>query len=322
MYVCCLLLHLLLSTPSPAPATAPAPLPAPQALYLSDDLGNSWTTYTEGLPAGALAMDLAEIGGDLYLSTDRYGFFRLPAGDCVWVPFESGLPDAKEVSFTALAGTPELLALATFQNGVYFSRDRGATWHRPALNLDGVITLSLTFHDGVLYAGTDKGVYQYMTATGLFSPVGEERFAVYGLLSHAAGLVVARQNGFGLLRDGRIAWADAHTKSAVIQLFTEGDQTYALTAVGTIYRSADLIQWYTPSGPAPALADAKNRDASTYLAAGFHAPSCSVVNGRPALGEALWHGWRPALPAELREGMSTRVRATGRGWMVLVRGGC
>ena len=320
-----LLFALLTATFLTAPLPEPPPADRqPRALYLSPD-GNRWDDLTEGLPDSVMAGQVLEVGADLYLTAFPHGLFYLPEGDCVWQSIGSGLPPAGKVIYSAFAGTEELLVLGTQRWGLYVSRDGGRTWTHPERNVDDRMVLSLAVHRGQLYAGTDAGLWQSRDGGRSWSLTHEENTAIYGLHSRPEGLVVARQNGLGLLVGDALDWSALRTDWAVTQLLSEGEFTYALTAGGEVLRTTDGTSWMTPDGPA--------RDRSRHAAtdAGLWprewqprgiTKTLHTNDAGSSLGEALWRGYWPSLPAQLPTEWSIRVAQGNRGWMVWVRSGC
>ena len=271
----------------------------PEALYLSGDHGESWTGFTDGLPADALSQQLIDVEGDLFLTTSQHGLFHLPENECEWRPIGEGLPDRRSVNYTAIDGDGERMVLATLDQGIYVSEDGGKHWRKPVFNIVDRRVMCLEAHGGVLYAGTGAGIWESFDYGASWRFGEGEMFPVYDLLSHDNQLLIARQNGLGVVGEDGITWSAIETRSAVTQLFAEGDGVYALTASREVLRSADGHNWSVR----PASAGNGNMSSEH-------------------IGEAPWGGFWPSLPVDLPPNYSTRLLKNGRGWVCLVRGGC
>ncbi|OAV42743.1 hypothetical protein [Lewinella sp. 4G2] len=270
----------------------------PGALFLSSDQGKTWTDFTDGLPADALSLQLLDHEGDLFLTTSMHGLFTLPENECEWRPIGEGLPDPRHFTYGAMEAHGDHMVMATFQHGIFISDDRGAHWRRPVLNISNQQVMCLEFHDGVLYAGTGAGIWQSHDYGRNWQFNGGEMFPVYGLLSHNGRLVVAQQNGLGVVNGKDISWSPVTTQTAVTQLLPAGDFVYAVTASHEVFRSENGGAWATPDDNSSTQADPD------------------------PMTRALWNGFWPALPVKLPKNYSTRLVPDARGWMALVRGGC
>lgn len=108
---------------------------ADDRIWQSLDGGDSWDSFSEGLPAlpvNALTQDPES--GDLYAGTDA-GVYVRPAGSSSWTPYKSGLPEVLCSDIGIRQSTGELL-LATYGRGLW-----KAPLHTPPARDAGIVAI-------------------------------------------------------------------------------------------------------------------------------------------------------------------------------------
>jgi len=111
-------------------------------VFVSDDLGDTWTDYNQGLVGGfansqLFIIDMAVVGDSLYLATDGSGAWVRNLTSGIWSPFGNAFAPAQASGMNAIAGGNGRLFAAGGFNGTVFYRDPGQPdW-----------TLSLLFND-------------------------------------------------------------------------------------------------------------------------------------------------------------------------------
>jgi len=184
-----------------------------QGVFVSDDLGATWTAFNEGLTGGLLDSQLFissfEIaGGNLFAGTFGAGVYaRSLVGPSRWAHFgEVFEPEqASNVNTLALGGT-RLLAGAG-GNGTVFHRDPGdADWTPSGLGpngmLPGVQTQALLWTGNGWVAGTSVGVF--------LSPSGQEPWSLSSL-----GVVPLRSSAFTMFGATLVAAFDLATEAVI-----------------------------------------------------------------------------------------------------------
>ena len=289
------LLISLLSASAPAPQALPVggpPTVTPAVseeddatLFLSEDDGRNWCHLGEGLPAKTRPRIVIEHAETIYMTTFQDVWMLSPGTD-KWERRSAKLTNMDGI--TSIATDGDLLIIGTLFEGVYTSRNGGKSWSHPLFNIaEGGYIRSLFFHGGVLYAGSDVGVYRSFDGATTWSHTKELEM-INVIAEHGGEIYVARQNGVGIYRDGDIEWTDLTTGWAIGQLYSHGDYLYATSAKQEIFRTRDGTTWETP-------------DTAAADAGGSHAEV-------PA---ALWSGYLPQLPDEWPLGY---LIGTSRGW--------
>ncbi|MTB52102.1 hypothetical protein [Lewinella sp. W8] len=265
------------------------------ALYLSTDDGASWTNFAKGLPANVQTRTVFEHEGTLFLITGNHGIFRLAKNSDTWRRSSTGLP-FNEPFFhpLSLTVTGNVLVLGTFQDGVFLSRDGGRTWYASPDHFEQVAANFLPTGE-VLLAGTHAGIWTSGDNGEHWNRNEEDLTPINGMLMHRGKIHVARQNGMGVLEDGKIVWSEMRSDWAIIQLLQDEEYIYAVSAYREIFRSRDGKHWESPCEE-------------------------GIIRQPQTLAQYLWNGYRPAPPTQL---VPATIVNTSRGWVLPVNnGGC
>ena len=288
-----LLLPVLISFAVPS---AEQPQSSGPTLYLSRTAGANWVDFTEGLPSHAQPRGVAEApDGTLYLTTIGAGVWAMLPGDCVWQPRSSGLPLDDPYFFpVGMTVHGQRLILSNMIDGIWLSDDEGLNWRR-CQGKSPATAGAFYADDGLLLAGSHSGVWQSTDNGESWFQRAQFRDRINAITGYRGTIVVARQNGLGILAGDRIVWSPTTSDTALLQLFPEDDFVYAVNFLGEIFRSADGQHW--------------EKSARIATAAGPY----------PTLGEALWRGYRAGPDGDAPAGTITPTR---RGWVVGLRSGC
>jgi photosystem II stability/assembly factor-like uncharacterized protein len=145
-------------------------------LVRSEDAGATWQEV-EGLPLLLAFTFTADSSGRLWLGVDRRGVFRSLDGGITWRATNRGLAGSLiwDVAFDPFR--PRTLYASVEGTRFHRSTDGGATWTRSNAGLPVSESGTLPVYDlatdvhlpGVLYAGTDYGVYRSRDRGGRWS---------------------------------------------------------------------------------------------------------------------------------------------------------
>jgi photosystem II stability/assembly factor-like uncharacterized protein len=239
-----------------------------QGVFVSDDLGQTWSAFNQGLVGGfansqLFLVDFQVLGDRLYAATSGAGVYeRDLAGAGTWAPFGDAFEpnQASNLNSLALGGT-RLLASAG-ANGMVFDRDPGdADWTVSNLNnaglQPGLTPFSAAWTGTGWVVGTNAGIFRSVAgqepwtqldlnlgtvlATS-FATQGGHLFAAFDLLSAA---VIEESD------DDGATWQDAEIFPAVFvfKLAVGGTTLYAARADGLWRRPAGTVSVPGTSGP-------------------------------------------------------------------------
>ncbi|HSV96718.1 MAG TPA: putative glycoside hydrolase [Spirochaetota bacterium] len=177
-----LAIHLFAVAPAFSAGTRAVLLSEKNGLFVSNDNGNSWHRFNDGLPGEFVPLSITVDAADgLYLLTRHSGIFGRPMGASAWRSLNSDRfrlrselhPDRyrKITAFAADDARAGSLALAT-KHALYRSYDNGRSWASVPMKVlehNHYITALAFGPSGVLYAGTSfHGIYR-VTDRGLVS---------------------------------------------------------------------------------------------------------------------------------------------------------
>lgn len=209
-----------------------------QGVFVSDDLGGTWTGYNEGL-GGLGSFDIAELvvhGDSLYAATIGGGAWVRHLGSGPWIHFGDQIEALQASNMTAIAAGGSRLFAAGGFNGTVFYRDPGQSdWTLSLLFNDrfapGLAGLSAIWTGRRWVVGSNIGIFH--SATGQepwtqvdfgihpvlfvgFAQLGEDLFASLGA---GGGTLITRS------RDDGVTWQNVDTLTSVF--------TYRLAGHGT-----------------------------------------------------------------------------------------
>ena len=231
-----------------------------QGVFISDNLGDSWVAFNQGLTGGILnthlfIVDFALDGGKLYAATSGDGpWMRNLATNANWTHFSSIFETNQSSNMNAIAaGGTRLLASAGF-NGTVFFRDAGdSEWTLSWLNNTGIApglaALTAIWTGSQWVVGANTGIFY--SAEGK-SPWTFVDLGIGTLLSTA--LATRGSDLFGAFGDGSTAlieysldhgvtWhvLDILPVTFVFALATHGDTLYAARFDGLWTRSTSTV---------------------------------------------------------------------------------
>lgn len=153
-------------------------LSASKGLLASENLGKSWRSDSDGLPAGTVPLHI-RIGKDLqYLATESSGLFARKEGSGKWISISppdfrlrrqfSETSAYRKISAIAIDPNDGKSIAAATKHGIYRSRDGGASWQEISLKGLGErnYVTALCIEGDSLYAGTSFNGFYGMDEKG------------------------------------------------------------------------------------------------------------------------------------------------------------
>ena len=201
-------------------------------------------------------------GGVLYAGSFGFGVFFSDDYGETWEAINNGLADrfilclSADENGTVYAGT--------VRGGVFRTKEDGKTWESIKAGLRFVEVKSLLAHQGMIYAGTGKGVYQWGEAAQKWSVVapGLEQTLIASLAMTSTSQLFAGTAGKGLYQIDATkhgTWQRVgdplvdpkeHLTHTFIRVTTVSPQQhlYVGTQDGGVYRSKDSGKTWKPIG--------------------------------------------------------------------------
>ena len=227
-----------------------------QGVFASDNLGDSWVAFNQGLTGGFLntqlfIADFALDGGKLYAATSGDGpWMRNLATNANWTHFSSIFEPNQASNMNGIAaGGTQLLASAGFNGTVFFRNAGDSDWTLSWLNNSGIApglaALTAIWSGSQWVVGANTGIF--------YSAQGKSpwTFVDLGISTLLSSALARRGNDlFGAFGDGSTAviefsldhgvtWHVLDTLPAtfVFALATHGDTLYAARFDGLWTRS-------------------------------------------------------------------------------------
>jgi len=205
-----------------------------QGVFVSDDLGDTWSDFSQGLagPGSHDIMDLLIRGDSLYAATDGSGVWVRNLTSGTWSRFGSAFASQPQAAAVASGGS-RLLACSGF-NGTVFFRDPGqADWTISLLLNDrfgaGLAGESAAWNGRGWVVGANNGVFHSATGAGPWTfvdfglnPLIHTAFALRGTdifvsLGAGGGTLIALSHDDGATWQGLDTLASALTYDLALQ---------------------------------------------------------------------------------------------------------
>ena len=185
-------------------------------IYLSSDLGNTWSTPDSGIVSNENVHVIIKHGTYVFAGTAIYGngIFRSSDNGRSWIPVNTGLPIG---SFLSLASNgQDLYAGTAFTGEVFRSTDDGMSWFYAGNGLPGNSNIAtLAARGSNVYAGLGSGEGVYYS-----SDSGENwiNISTSASISQVWALVLTDSNlfvgsigtGVFLTQDNGISWTEVN----------------------------------------------------------------------------------------------------------------
>lgn len=250
----------------------------------SEDGGNSWADYSEGLGGSGVEPNALEIDDDGRVFVGTAAGLYLLEDDLPWRRISS---DSLRVSSVALIGRDSILIGTHGQttSGVLRSDDGGATWTAINGNLDRPLHVSalITFGGNVIITATSSGVYRSSDggSSWMKSDVGLVEDGVYDIAADRTGALYAGTiigGGIYRSRSAAVSWEHIGLPATrVVSLaFGLNGEVYAAPTNGSVSVLTSASGEWNVLGQYDigALAVGSNGE---LLAASLHWPSLNLI---------------------------------------------
>ncbi len=124
-------------------------------IYISKDMGNSWTVFTNGLPLNSFINDIAVQSDKIYAGTDKGIFLSSDEGQN-WIDVSSNL---KNNNIRTIAVTDSAILVGTFSTGVWKSANEGKEWTHLSQLYNLQYVNDIIIKGNSIFAASDVYVY-------------------------------------------------------------------------------------------------------------------------------------------------------------------
>jgi photosystem II stability/assembly factor-like uncharacterized protein len=205
----------------------------------STDCGITWQQIKAGVQdSSAYMVHLTVSEGTFFASTDKYVLYTIGREDTAWTQVDSLSGDVRISSLYASGST---LYMGTYGGRILVSEDLAATWSEVYECPFECPVTCLCRKDGILFAGTWKGVFRSVNGSPLLmkSDTGLTAQVVASVL-HAGATVFAGSltNGLYASTDDGAHWNPIHDDIRADHLALKDSTIFAGTTDG-IFRSDD-----------------------------------------------------------------------------------
>jgi photosystem II stability/assembly factor-like uncharacterized protein len=203
-------------------------------IFLSHDLGDSWTRSDNGLPTNAIINALALADNIVVAATEEQGVYISEDGLKSWHASNKGLPKRSRIS--SLIYHHGLLFAGTNREGVFISSDKGRTWKSTgAIKNESIFCFYSSGND--LLVGAEQGIYRSDDNGNSWNQVSQgnqiNSFSSKGSVLYAA-------TSHGILRSkNSVDWETVWNKATVISIAQNDHEMIAMSS-GPVYLAADV----------------------------------------------------------------------------------
>jgi photosystem II stability/assembly factor-like uncharacterized protein len=206
-------------------------------VYFSQDNGNTWQDKSTGLPAPVVLTDFAVSGDVLAVASKQKGIYRYDFSANKWARTTSSPATANDLD--ALLIRNNIFFVGTHGDGIFRSADNGKTWLAMNVGLGNLTVRKLADVDGVLYAGTNGGLYSYWEKDHkwVLEP-GSSAMQVNGIASLDGEIFIGTNKGVLKSIKGLSNWINVLPDRSLHNISADDKRVYAMV-YSELFVSAD-----------------------------------------------------------------------------------
>lgn len=211
--------------------------PEEGSVYVSQDHGLTWNRSDSGFPDNEGVNVLILHNNRVFAGTGSHGIWVMERNG--WYAQSQGLPKSSRV--TSLLSYNQILFAGVYREGLFYSTDEGNTWHpvghRPTSNVR-----ALEGRAGVVYAGTDDGIYSVDFRNGnwkLMLP-GQQ---INAFASNEKYLYASTQRGVVRSIDG-VTWESIYDRGAINKIALNKNDILLMDYDGNVYRGEQELPYF------------------------------------------------------------------------------
>jgi len=195
-------------------------------VYLSTDLGETWSAFAQGIPENATLSGIEQDGNKIYIATDYHGVYLSKDGQNEWQHLKSDKLKNLDINCLEIEGNK--LVIGTLHNGILVSDDAGMTWSSAMINIKGTAIRAFMKTDEQLYAGTDSGIFQSTDMGNTWSHVFG-KMQILGFTALNNKIYAGTQHGALVCKGDPSYWESIYEGDALHDIGNDGEYIYAMT---------------------------------------------------------------------------------------------
>ena len=166
-------------------------------IYFSLDTGRNWMNASKGLPQKvSIGLGGISTSSDLLgVATKDNGIYLFDFKERVWLTIPTDQEMLKS-NIGAMIFYKNDIYIGTQYGGVFFSNNKGKSWHSRNTGLGNLTIRRFTEIDGKLYVGTNDGLYSYNALLNeWYLEYGQNSLQVNGITAFDGTIFIATNQG-------------------------------------------------------------------------------------------------------------------------------
>ena len=210
-------------------------------VFRSDDNGVKWNSFNQGLTSLDTLAIAVDRSGTVYVGTWGDGIAKYPVGGTGWIPWNDGLDN--RFIFALSVDDAGTVYAGSYGSGMYTRRSDSPHWTRRDLGNNFVLIIKVAPDGQTVYTGTEGGIYRSTDFGDLWDLLGLAALRVYGIAVTDSGIVYAgTDQGVYKLIGSVGTWqpcdSSLPTGKSVYSLAVDNhDRVYAGINEGGVFRS-------------------------------------------------------------------------------------
>lgn len=214
-------------------------------VYFSQDNGMTWENKSNGLPeeisigSGGIATSSHSLG----ILTKEYGVYLFDFQQNAWL----NIPTERQIIQSnpgALVFYNNSMYIGTQFGGVFASNNRGKTWTATNTGLGNTTIRRFATIGGVLYVGTNDGLYSYNETLGAWKlEYGQASLQVNGITEFEGSIYIGTNQGIFKAEKKVHKWVHILPHHSLHNISSDDNTMYAMTYNELLLSSHDGITW-------------------------------------------------------------------------------
>ena len=195
-------------------------------IFKSNDMGNTWSSFDNGIPNDATLSGIKQFGKKVYVTTDYHGVFVASNGQDNWAALN--FEQLKGLDINCIEVDANKLIVGTLRHGIFVSNNDGLSWKQSKKNIKNIPVRAFIKTEKRLYAGTDLGIFESSDMGDTWLHVFG-KMQILGFTSLNDKIYAATQNGALVCNGNSSSWKSIYKGDALHDIGNDGKYIYAMT---------------------------------------------------------------------------------------------